>query len=77
MLNASRTSGPSLEVFASQGAIDAEGRAGSFGCGNDRQLDVFDDVASDEHARDTGRFVLAALDPAVACELAAEGFRER
>jgi hypothetical protein len=66
MLNTSRTRSPSLEVFASQRTIDAKCGTGPFCRGNDHQLHVLDDIAGHEHAWDAGRFVLSALDAAVA-----------
>ena len=76
MLNTSRTGGPPLEVFASQRTIDAECGASSFCRGNDHQLHVLDDIAGHEHAWDAGRFVLSALDAAVASKLTSKGFRK-
>jgi len=76
VLNTSRTRGSPLEVFAGQRPIDAEGGASALrGC-DDHQLYIFDDVASHEHTRNTGRFVLAALDPPVPGKLTPECLRE-
>ena len=76
VLNTSRTGGPPLKVLASQRSIDAEGSACAFRCRNNHQLHIFDDVASHEHARNTGRLVLAALDSSVASKLTPECCRE-
>ena len=72
MLDTSRTGGSALKVLASQRAIDAEGGAGAFRCRYDHQLHILDDVAGHEHARNTSRLVLAALDATVASELTSE-----
>jgi hypothetical protein len=77
MLDASRTRGSAFEVFTGQGSADTESCASSFCGSNDCQLDVCNDVASDEHAGDAGRFVLTALDTPVSGKLAAQGLRER
>ena len=76
MLNASRTCGPTLEVFAGQRSIDTEGGASAFRRRYDDQLNVPDDVAGHEHARDAGRFVLPALDAAMTGKLTSQVFRE-
>ena len=76
MLNTFGSGGPTIEVFARERAIDSEGGASSFRRGDDHQLDILDDVASDEHAWDAGCFVLPALDAAVTSKLTSKGFRE-
>ena len=76
MLNASRTSCPTLKVFAGQRSIDAEGGARTFGRRYNHQLNVPDDVAGHEHAWDAGRFVLPALDAAMTGKLTSKVFRE-
>ena len=76
MLDTSRTGGSTLEVLASQRAIDAEGSAGAFRGRYDHQLYILDDVAGHEHAGNTSRLVLAALDATVASKLTSECFCE-
>jgi hypothetical protein len=76
MLNTSGTGGPTVEVFARERTIDAEGGAGSFRRGDDHQLHILDDVAGGEHAWDAGCFVLPALDAAVTRKLASQRLRK-
>jgi hypothetical protein len=71
MLHASSTGGLSVEILAGQRAIDAEGGTCAFGCGDDHELDVVDDVAGDEDTRDACGFMLATLYSSVPRELTA------
>ena len=77
MLNPLRTRGPPFEVFAGQRTIDAERRARSFCCCDDRQLHVSDDVAGYEYTRNARRLILAALDATVPCKLTTQRLGER
>jgi hypothetical protein len=76
MLNTSRTSGAPGEVFTSQRAIDAEGRASSFCRGNNHQLNVLDDVAGYKDAWNASGFVLPTLDATLTSKLTAKRLRE-
>ncbi len=72
MLDATAAGGAPLEILARERAIDAEGRARTFGGRDNRELHVAQDVARDEHAGDAGGFVVAAAYAAIAIELAAQ-----
>jgi hypothetical protein len=74
MTDSLRTSSSPLKIFLSQRTVDSECRTRSFSRGNDGQLDIFDDVASGEHAGDAGRLVRSTFYFAVPIELAADRF---
>ncbi len=64
--------GAPLEVFAGEGAIDAECRTSSLGSGHDGQLHVANDVPRDEHTGHARGLVVATQHAAIAAEFALE-----
>ena len=72
VLDVAPARGIAFEILAGQRAIDAEGGTCAFGCGDDHELDVLDDVSGDEDAGDACGLMLTTLYSAVPRELTAE-----